>query len=127
MKTVKAKLLSTLAAVAAILTVIGGLDLSGIINLLPANVATGFSVALPAIAALAHGVRAVGDHLDDGKRNDSWHYCHPFAVIGALLIALACVSCSAGTSWSIRTPYGDAESAGGQVIIVPKPVVIPGK
>lgn len=122
----KAKLLSMLASGAAILTVLGGLDLSGIISLLPSEVATGFSVALPALAAILHAVKAIGDRADDGEMNDSFRYCHPLVVVSALVVALSCMSCSSTPDWSVQTPYGAASMREGGILIH-TPVVTPVK
>lgn len=46
----KTRILSILAAVAAFPTMLGGLDLSGIVSILPNDVATGFAAALPLLA-----------------------------------------------------------------------------
>ena len=43
-----------MAAVAAFLTSLGGLDLSGIISLLPESVAQAFAIAFPSLAGVVH-------------------------------------------------------------------------
>ena len=94
----KTRILSALAAVAAFLTTIGGLDLSGIISLLPDSVATGFAVALPSLAGVVHLLKAIGDFADDGKINGS--FLLPFSLIGGLgacALALSMTSCSVTT------------------------------
>lgn len=117
-----------LASGAAILTVLGGLDLSGLVSILPAPVATGFSVALPALAAVLHAVKAIGDSADDGKMNDSFRYCHPLVMLCALLVALASSSCTTGSEWSVQTPYGVAGTGEtGGIHIIHTPPVIAGK
>jgi hypothetical protein len=68
----KTRLLSFLAAIAAVLTVLGGLDLSGIVHLFPDHVATGLATILPSFAAVVHLIRTIGDVVDDGKVNGSW-------------------------------------------------------
>lgn len=68
----KTRILSFLAAVAAVLTVLGGLDLSGIVHLFPDNVATGLATVLPGLAAVVHLVNTLADAIDDGKINGSW-------------------------------------------------------
>ena len=94
----KTRILSALAAVAAFLSTIGGLDLSGIISLLPDSVATGFAVALPSLAGVVHLLKAIGDFADDGKINGS--FLLPFAVVGGLgacALALSMTSCTVTT------------------------------
>ena len=75
------RFVSFLAAVAAFLTLLGGLDLSGFITLLPDNLATGFATALPLLAGITHLVKSLGDFADDGKINGSFK---------AVLFLLAC-------------------------------------
>ncbi|RYD39439.1 MAG: hypothetical protein EOP83_36780 [Verrucomicrobiaceae bacterium] len=94
----KTRILSAIAALAAFLTTIGGLDLSGIISLLPDTVATGFAVALPSLAGVVHLLKAIGDFADDGKINGS--FLLPFALLGGLgacVLALSMTSCSVTT------------------------------
>ena len=67
---VKTKLLSLLAAIAAFLTFVGGLDLAGIIGFLPDVVATGFATALLLFAGNVHLIKALGDFVDDGRINN---------------------------------------------------------
>jgi succinate dehydrogenase hydrophobic anchor subunit len=80
----KARILSVLAAVAAFLTMLGGLDLSGIIDVLPPKVATGFATALPLLAGIVHLLNALGDFIDDGKINGSFKS----SLVVLLLVAL---------------------------------------
>lgn len=80
----KTRILSVLAAVAAFLTMLGGLDLSGIIDVLPPKVATGFATALPLLAGVVHLLNALGDFLDDGKINGSFKSF----LVALLLVAL---------------------------------------
>lgn len=68
----KTRLLSALAALAAVLTVIGSLDLSGILPILPDQVALVLATALPGLAAVVHTIKTIGDALDDGTINGSW-------------------------------------------------------
>ena len=83
-----------MAAVAAFLTTLGGLDLSGIITLLPESVAQAFAIAFPSLAGVVHLLRALGDFADDGKINGS------FLPLVAMLCALALLlpSCSVTTA-----------------------------
>lgn len=82
----KSRILSFLAAVAAVLTVLGGLDLSGILSLFPDHVATGLATVLPGIAALVHVVNTLGDAYDNGKIDGSFK---GYAVAG--LLGLSCL------------------------------------
>ena len=79
---------------AAFLTTLGGLDLSGVISLLPESVAQAFAIAFPSLAGVVHLLRALGDFADDGKINGS------FLPLVALLCALALLlpSCSVTTA-----------------------------
>lgn len=64
--------LHILAAILAGLTAFGAADLSGIIHLLPEGWAA-FVATLPPLAlALGHSALALGDVLDDGKKNNSF-------------------------------------------------------
>ncbi len=64
-------LLSFLATVAAVLTVLGGLELFGVVHLFPENVATGFATILSGFAAV-HIIKTAGDVIDDGLFSGSW-------------------------------------------------------
>ncbi|MCU0797414.1 MAG: hypothetical protein MUF31_15950 [Akkermansiaceae bacterium] len=66
------KVLQILAAVAAACSAVAGLDLAGILDILPEQVAPWVAVAPPVAAALFHAAIAIGDILDDGERNDSF-------------------------------------------------------
>jgi hypothetical protein len=70
--------------VAAFLTMLGGLDLSGFIDVLPPKVATGFATALPLLAGIVHLINALGDFIDDGKINGSFKSF----LVALLLVAL---------------------------------------
>ncbi|MBB5351361.1 hypothetical protein HNR46_001597 [Haloferula luteola] len=76
------KALHILAAVAAACSALGGLDLKGIINILPENVAGVIAILPVAAIALGHVILLVGDYLDDGKKNDS------FGKLSAILLPL---------------------------------------
>lgn len=77
------RFLQILAAVAAACSAVAGLDLAGVIELLPEKIAPVVAVG-PAIAAsLFHFVVALGDVLDDGEKNDS------FGKLKAVLLPLA--------------------------------------
>lgn len=71
---------------------LGGLDLSGIIDVLPPKVATGFATALPLLAGIVHLIKALGDFIDDGKINGSFK---SFLVVLLLLaLTLSFSSCT---------------------------------
>jgi len=124
---VKTKLLSYLAAAAAFLTALGALDLTGVLPLLPDNVAGGLTIALPLFATIVHLIKALGDAADDGKINGSFQ-CAPLMFVLALVVSLAATSCTSTIPWSVRTPYGDAQSdADGVITVTPRTVVIPAK
>lgn len=93
----KDRILKVLAAVAAFLTFLGGLDLSGIVSVLPNEIATGFATAFPLLAGVVHLVKAFGDFADDGKINGSFR-CAPLAFIGAIVLALLACSCATTTT-----------------------------
>lgn len=96
---VKAKLLHTLSSIGAICSAAGGLNLVGVISFLPPKIAAALAIAPPVVAALGHAAMALGDALDDGERNDSFKIrCSAFALIAALLVALACPSCVSATA-----------------------------
>lgn len=122
----KTRILSILAAAAAFLTVLAGLDLSGIVHALPDTVATGIATVVPLLAGLRYLVVALADFVDDGQINGSFK-CPALIAITALGLALLATSCGSSAGWSIRTPYGDAESGKDGIVIVPKPVVLPAK
>lgn len=66
------RVLATLTALLAGLTAIGGLDLSGVANFLPPGWAAVLATVPPLMLAAGHTVLAIGDQLDDGKKNDSF-------------------------------------------------------
>jgi hypothetical protein len=98
-----------LSAVAASASAIAGLNLTGFLGFLPTNVAAVVAVAPPIIAALGHAALAIGDHLDDGVDNDSFH-CSPVAWILAFAVAVfglcACVETTAPDGTVTKTPDG---------------------
>ena len=110
MRGVKTKLLSFLAAVAAFLTFVGGLDLAGIVGFLPDTVATGFATALPLLAGIVHLIKALGDFIDDGKINQSWSVkLYPVALWLTLgVLSWPLVSCAAITSGVTGQPIATA-------------------
>ncbi|MCW1887700.1 hypothetical protein OKA04_23385 [Luteolibacter flavescens] len=116
----KARILSILAAIAAFLTVLGGLDLSGMIHLFPNEVATGLTTALPALAVLTHLIRALGDAFDDGQINGSFKAIAFFLVLSVMCFGMVACQHLAGTTISF-------DENGNAVVIPPptKPIVIP--
>ena len=124
---VKTRILSALAAIAALLTALGGLDLSGVVNVLPEPLAAGLATALPMLVGIVHLIRAIGDFADDGKINGSFK-CPALIFALALVISMFATSCSPSTPWHVITPYGDARGdADGTISIVAKPIIIPTK
>lgn len=128
--------IAILLAIGAFLTGIGGLDLSGVIDLLPPQVARVLATALPLSAALAHVINAVVIQLRKSSEQareqaqPTRFQFSPIALLAALLSSLAAIvlSSCAGWSVSVRSPYGDVNSdKSGSVVITPKPVVIPTK
>lgn len=86
------RIISFLASVAAFLTLLGGLDLSGFITLLPDDVATGFATALPLLAGITHLVKTFGDFADDGKINGSFRLLPFLLLLGAVMLLNACAA-----------------------------------
>ena len=108
------RIVSFLASVAAFLTVLGGLDLSGIITLLPDKTAVALATVLPTLAGLTHLVKSFADFADDGKINGSVKLLPFFLIFGAIGFASLLSSCaalgSATTGQPIRaTPVQRAE------------------
>ncbi len=92
----KRKLLNGLLALAGLCTVIGGLDLTQILPLLPDHVAAWLAMALPVVITAEKLIVAIGDLLDDGKRNDSFRVgALALLLIPALLFALPSCGLSA--------------------------------
>ena len=88
---------------AAFLTLLGGLDLSGIIDVLPPQVATGLATALPLLAGVVHLIRALGDFIDDGKINGSFRPLLLVLLLAALMLSPACtVGVDSSGGWSVR-------------------------
>lgn len=85
----KTRILSALAAVAAFLTLLGGLDLSGIIDVLPPRVATWLATALPLLAGIVHLIRALGDFIDDGKINGSFRSLLLVTLLAVLVLGMS--------------------------------------
>lgn len=93
MKTV----ISILAAVAAVLSALAGLDLAGVIDILPPAVAPWVAVGPPIAAAALHFVVALGDLLDDGKKNGSFKFGRFGPVVAFLLVICFCLASTSCT------------------------------
>lgn len=91
MKTLKA----VLAAVAALAATLAGLDLTGIIAVMPAEWAKVLVVVPSAAAVIAHVVQALRKAIE---AEDAKFQCHPVAVILAVLLVLLCPSCTVVTT-----------------------------
>jgi hypothetical protein len=66
------RLIHILAAILGGLTVVGGLDATGILNILPDDWAAILATVPPACLGLGHTVRALGDKLDNGVMDNSF-------------------------------------------------------
>lgn len=86
----KAKLLSVCTAVLAIVALLGGLDLSGIITLIPGGNAEMLTLISGGLATLGTIARAIGDLADDGQVNGSFGKLsmHWSTFLGCVLIAI---------------------------------------
>lgn len=67
-----ARTLKILTVILSALTVAGGLDLSGVSSFLPEGWAAVLATVPPIIVAVGAFVLALGDQLDDGKKNNSF-------------------------------------------------------
>lgn len=94
------KLLSILTTLAAIITGLAGLDLSGIASLIPGDHAGTVAWISGSLTTLLIIIRALGDLLDDGKPNGSFRCPGPIFISALLLSLLALTSC--GTPVAIR-------------------------
>jgi hypothetical protein len=99
------KLLSILTTLAAIITGLAGLDLSGLATLIPGDHASTVAWISGSLTTLLVIIRALGDLLDDGKPNGSFRCPGPI-FISALLLALLSLS-SCGTPIAIRVLDAD--------------------
>lgn len=86
------RFVSFLSGILALLTVVGGLDLTGFITLLPDNVATAFVIGLPALAGFKHLIIDLGDFVDDGKINGSFKLLPFLLLLGAVMLLNACAA-----------------------------------
>lgn len=121
----KAKLLSVCTAILAIVAMLGGLDLSGVITLIPGGNAGMVTLISGTLATLGTIARAIGDLVDDGIVNGSFGKLQmsPITFIIAVIIAIIAgftTSC-AGVDATLRSPYGSIRSINGQTIIAPIP------
>jgi hypothetical protein len=127
----KAKLLSVCTAILAIVAMLGGLDLSGVITLIPGGNAEWVTLISGGLATLGTIARAIGDLADDGKVNGSFGRLQmsPVTFLVAVLIAIiaGCTTSCAGLNASLRTPYGNIRSINGQTTITAIPFIIEGK
>jgi len=86
----KAKLLSVCTAILAIVAMLGGLDLSGVITLIPGGNAEMVTLISGGLATLGAIARAIGDLADDGKVNGSFGKLQmsPITFLLCVIIAL---------------------------------------
>lgn len=66
------KALQFLAAVAALASGVAGLDLAGVVHLIPSPWDAWVAVAPAGAATVFHFLIGIGDLLDDGQKNDSF-------------------------------------------------------
>lgn len=109
------RIVSFLAGVLALLTFVGGLDLTGIITLLPDPVAKALVLALPLLAGFKHLVTACGDFADDGQINGSFKL-FPFLLVLGVGMMFALSSCAALGSAATGQPIPatPVQRAGGE-------------
>lgn len=127
----KAKLLSVCTAILAIVAMLGGLDLSGVITLIPGGNAEMVTLISGGLATLGTIARAIGDLADDGKVNGSFGKLQmsPITLLIAVIISIIAgftTSCT-GLNATLRSPYGSIRSINGQTTIAPIPFIIEGK
>lgn len=123
------KVLHILALILSALTIAGGLDLTGILKILPEGWAAVLATVPPLLMALAHFILALGDQLDDGQKNDSFPgslKMHPVTFLMALalgLLAGSMTSCE-NLTLTASTPWGDVSSLDGMTTVAVKPIRI---
>jgi hypothetical protein len=106
---------SFLAAIAALAATLAALDLTGIIALMPQEVAKWVVIVPSAAAAVVHFAQSLRENLDK------------YGLAIAISAALFLPSC-AGLSFTVSSPWGDASSQdGGPLSITPRPIIIPAK
>ncbi len=130
----KAKILSIMTAILAVIAMLSALDLSGLISLIPGGNDAMVALISGSLATLGTIIRAVGDLLDDGVVNNSFGKLrmHWTTFVLASLIAVLgslCMSCSdlRGVNLSLQSPWGSVESQDGNTVISPRPFVFPTK
>jgi hypothetical protein len=84
------KLKAVLAVVAALAATLAGLDLTGIIAVMPPEVAKVLVIVPSAAAVVVHAVAAFNKALDSNGKTQ----CHPLVWALALVVALASCSCT---------------------------------
>jgi len=101
----KTRILTWLTAIAGIATILGGLDLTEILPLLPDHIAAMLTLALPVVITVGKIAVAIGDLLDDGLRNNSFKV--GLMLLLAVLLAAGMTSCvasiDAAGDWAFRT------------------------
>lgn len=129
--TLKSRILSILTAVLAIVAMLGALDLSGFVSLIPGANDGMVSLISGGLATLLTIGRAIGDLLDDGKVNNSFrmHWLTFLLAVGISILAGFSMSCSTPGDITLRlnSPWGSVESMDGATTIAPRPIVIPAK
>lgn len=128
----KAKTLSILTAILAIVAVLGAMDLSGFLSLFPGDSASTATAISGGLATLGTIIRAIGDWMDDGQVNGSFGKikCHPVALICAATLAVLGMSSCADmrrVNLSLSTPWGDVGSKDGSTTVTLRPIIIPEK
>jgi hypothetical protein len=68
----KAKVLPVLTAASAIVAMLAGMDLTGIVRLFPGTSSGTVALVSAGLAALLSCIRTIGDFLDDGSNNNSF-------------------------------------------------------
>ena len=114
------KFVSFLSGILALLTVVGGLDLTGLITLLPDNVAKVFVIGLPALAGIKHLIIDLGDFADDGQINGSFKLLPLLLWLAVGALSFASLACGTGTILK----FG---KSGIEIIPPATPIVIPVK
>lgn len=123
------RLTSFLASLAALLTAISAADIRSLIGLLPPDIAGILAVSLPAVATVAHALKALAGKISGHQIKVLALFILPGIAYGACLVG-AVSSCALPGGWQLdlQTPYGDAITApDGAVFVAPKPIVIPAK
>lgn len=103
----KQRILLWLTAIAGICTLIGGLDLTEILPLVPDQVAAALTLALPAVITIGKIATIIGDLLDDGLRNDSFKSGGTWllllaVILGSQLLTGCVAGLSASGDWTFK-------------------------